>query len=183
MSRPALWLHHGRTNGGAVPEGAAVAGATPAFGCLVRHGDGRDVHGHPTLASGRSRSIDPMREGQKASRNGRVPALAPDAGQPDGQVVGQRVLQRLEAALDTLRDGLLAGSDPQRRGGWGCPAPSPLAPIEVLPRWGSLPATSKERRLASALRWPWCNRKRATDMDGRSRVRPNGDFVSGYPQK
>ena len=48
------------------------------------------------------RSINPMREGQTASRNGRVPALVGDAGQPCGQVVGQRVLQRLEAALDTL---------------------------------------------------------------------------------
>ena len=74
------------------------------------------------------------------------------------------------------------GVTPQRRGGWGCPAPSPLAPIEVCPRWGSLPATSKERRLASAFRWPWCNRKRTSDMDGRGRVRPNGDFVSGDPQ-
>ena len=48
------------------------------------------------------RSINPVREGQKASRNGRVPALAADAGQPDGQPVGQHVLFRLEAALDPL---------------------------------------------------------------------------------
>ncbi len=57
---------------------------------------------HPPLAWGRSRSINPMREGQTASRNGRVPALAGDAGQPDGQVVGQRVLQRLEATSTRL---------------------------------------------------------------------------------
>jgi len=74
------------------------------------------------------------------------------------------------------------GVTPQRLGGWGCPAPSPLAPIEVCRDGGSLPATSKERRLASALRWPWCNRKRTSDMDGRGRVRPNGDSVSGDPQ-
>ena len=74
------------------------------------------------------------------------------------------------------------GVTPQRRGGWGCPAPSPLAPIEVCREGGSLPATSKERRLASALRWPWCNRKRTSDMDGRGRVRPNDHFVSGDPQ-
>ena len=74
------------------------------------------------------------------------------------------------------------GVTPQRRGGWGCPAPSPLAPIEVCRGGGSLPATSKERRLASALRWPWCNRKRTSDMDGRGRVRPNDHFVSGDPQ-
>ena len=54
MSLPALRLYHGRTNGGAVSECAAVAGATPPFGCLVGHGDGRDVHGHPNLAWGRS---------------------------------------------------------------------------------------------------------------------------------
>ncbi len=116
MSLPTLWLHHGRTHGGAVPEGAAVAGATPPFGCLVRHGDGRDVHGHPNLAWGRSRSINPMREGQTASRNGRVPALVGDAGQPDGQVVGQRVLQRLEATLDTL-PGRTVGWERPRSGG------------------------------------------------------------------
>jgi len=46
-----------------------------------------------------------MREGQTASRNGRVPVLAGDAGQPSGQVVGQHVLRRLEAALDTLPGG------------------------------------------------------------------------------
>ncbi len=63
MSLPALRLYHGRTNGGAVPECAAVAGATPAFGCLVRHSDGRDVHGHPNPAWGHSRSIHPVREG------------------------------------------------------------------------------------------------------------------------
>ncbi len=102
MSLPALRLYHGRTNGGAVPEGAAVAGATLPFGCLVRHGDGRDVHGHPNLRGGSLRASNPMREGQTAGRNGRFPALVGKAGHPDGQVVGQRVLQRLEAALDTL---------------------------------------------------------------------------------
>ena len=36
MSLAALRLHHGRRSGDAVPEGAAVAGATPPSGCLVR---------------------------------------------------------------------------------------------------------------------------------------------------
>ena len=57
-----------------------------------------------------------MREGQTASRNGRVPVLAGDAGQPGGQVVGQRVLQRLEAALDTL-PGRTVGWERPRSGG------------------------------------------------------------------
>ena len=34
-------------------------GATPPCGCLIGHGDGRDVHGHPNLAQGRSPSISP----------------------------------------------------------------------------------------------------------------------------
>ena len=40
MSLAALRLHHGRRSGDAVPEGAAVAGATPPSGCLVRHREG-----------------------------------------------------------------------------------------------------------------------------------------------
>ena len=47
---------------------------------------------------------------------------------------------------------------------------------------GVLPATSGERGPASALRWPWHNRKRASDLHGRHRVRPNGHSVSGDPQ-
>ena len=58
-SLPAWRLHHGRTNGDAVPKGAAVAGATHPSGCLVRHGDGWDVHAIPLHAWGRSRTINP----------------------------------------------------------------------------------------------------------------------------
>ena len=47
---------------------------------------------------------------------------------------------------------------------------------------GGRSPTSRERGPASALRWPWHNRKRASDMDGRGRVRPGGHFVSGDPQ-
>ena len=79
-------------------------------------------------------------------------------------------------------EGLLAGSDPVAAGEWGCPAPFPPAPIEACRDGGSLPATSEERGSTPALRWPWRNRKRASDMDGRDSVRPNGGFVSGDPQ-
>ena len=51
-----------------------------------------------------------------------------------------------------------------------------------LPRWGSLPATSREHRLASGLPLSWHNRKRASDLRGWSRVRPNGHFLSADPQ-
>ena len=102
MSLSGLWLHHGLRGGCAAPEPEAVTGATHLFRCPVWHLGGLGCALHPNLRGGSLRSINPMREGQTASRNGRVPVLAADAGQPDGQVVGQRVLQRLEAALDTL---------------------------------------------------------------------------------
>ena len=47
----------------------------PYSACLIRHGDGWDVHGHPTLAWGRSRSINPVREGQTARRDGTRPGF------------------------------------------------------------------------------------------------------------
>lgn len=112
----------------------------------------------------------------------RAPVLRGEAEQPYGQAVGQQVRRLLEAAFYTLPGGLMAGSGPAAARGWGCPAPSPPAPIEVCRDGGSLPATSKERRSAPALRWPWRNRKGAIGIDGRDRVRPNGHFVSGDPQ-
>ena len=58
------------------------------------------------------------RTGVAAARAHRVPALVGDAGQPLGQPVGERVLRRLEAALDTLPGGIAgAGSDPWKAGG------------------------------------------------------------------
>ncbi len=50
------------------------------------------------------------------TRNGRVPALVGEAGQPGGQPVGHRVLQRLEATLDTL-PGRTVGWERPRSGG------------------------------------------------------------------
>ena len=100
--------------------------------CLTRHGDGWDVHGHPTLPWGRSRTSDPVREGQRARWNGRVPSVLLDhARPPDGQPVGERVHRRLEAALTvpSRRDNF-EGSDPRRERGRACenahgPAPEP----------------------------------------------------------
>ena len=100
----------------------------------------------------------------------------------DGGPGGSRIRATARRAVGLPARDLWLGVTPQRRGGWGCPAPSAPAPIEVTPRWGSLPATSRERGSASGLRWPWCNRKRASDMRDQSRVRPNDHFVSGDPQ-
>ena len=55
-------------------------------------------------------------------------------------------------------------------------------PIEACRDGGSLPATSKERGSASALRWPWRNRKSASDIRNRRRAHRRRDFVSGHPQ-
>ena len=64
--RVALRLRAVRGSTDAVRAFRPMTGATPPFGCLVRHGDGRDVHGHPTLPWGRSRSSNPVREGHRA---------------------------------------------------------------------------------------------------------------------
>ena len=58
------------------------------------------------------------------------------------------------------------------------PSAMPALGIET---GGSLPSTYKERGSAPALRWPWLNRKSVSDLYGRCRVRPNGNFVSGDP--
>ena len=47
--------------------------------CLTRHGDGWDVHGHPNLPWGRSRSSNPWQEGQLDTLDGRVPGLRASA--------------------------------------------------------------------------------------------------------
>ena len=84
-----------------------------------------------------------VREGQTASRKGRVSVLVGEAGQPDGQPVGQHVLQRLEAALDTL---------PGRTVGW------------ERPRSGGADG--------DVHRHPARCRSRHTEMGGRSQPRP-----------
>ena len=70
MSLAALRLHHGRRTGDAVPEGAAVAGATPLFRCLVRHRGGLDVHAHPPSVGRSLPSSNPVREGHRSPGTG-----------------------------------------------------------------------------------------------------------------
>ena len=62
------------------------------------------------------------RDGIAAARDHRVPSLRGDAEQPGGQLVGEPVLRRPEAALDTLSGPRLRGpsagcSSSRRRGG------------------------------------------------------------------
>ena len=67
MSLPALRLYHARTNGGAVPEGAVVAGATPLFGIphTARRWLGCALPSHPS------------------------PGVAPDPAVPCGKATGE----------------------------------------------------------------------------------------------
>ena len=76
MSLAALRLHHGRRSGDAVPEGAAVAGATPPSGCLVRHRGRWHVHAHATLPGGVAPDQRSFQEGCSAPlRGGGSPVL------------------------------------------------------------------------------------------------------------
>ena len=82
--------------------------------------------GRPTWS--RPPEARPEPDGVAAARDHRVPSLRGDAEQPGGQPVGERVLRRLEAALDTL-PGRIACLGATRGGGGGGaqtrPAPNP----------------------------------------------------------
>ena len=102
----------------------------PAYSaCLIRHGDGWDVrcHPHPRLGSLPGPSIPCGKA--TATRAGLVPVLLDDAEQPDGQPVGERVLRRLEAALEPPSRAGITGLGATRGGGAGGtqtrPAPNP----------------------------------------------------------
>ena len=164
-----------------------LTGATRVFGTPHTPRRRLGCAGHPPLAWGRSRSSNPAREGQirhawPHTHGQRPPRPWPRPRQHRG--FGWRVGDappRSGARPPSWKDCWL-GVTPQRRGGWGCPASSSPVPIEACRNGGSLPATSKERGSAPALRWPWRNRQRARDIDDRGRVRPNGHFMSGDPQ-
>ena len=121
--------------------------------------------------------------GRRPSKPGRSrPVLVGHAEQPDEQPVGQHALLRLEAALDTLPGRTARWERPRSGGEDGAVRLHPPRRQSRHAEMGSLPATSKERGPASALRSTWRNRKRASDLHGRRRVRPNGHSVSGDPQ-
>ena len=74
------------------------------------------------------------------------------------------------------------GVTPQRRGGWGCPAPASPVPIEACRNGGSLPATARnaDRHRRSAGRGATASAPAMYSAE--AIVRPNGDFLSGHPQ-
>ena len=78
-------------------------------GCLVRHGDGWDVHGHTTPALGRSRSSNPVREGQRRSRTGTRPRLlgqllwSPPSGPRVAGTMAERIDRPAQKARHRLR--------------------------------------------------------------------------------
>ena len=179
-----LQLHHGLRGGCAAPESEPVAGATPLPGRLACHGGGLGCARHPNpLREVAPGPAVPCGKAKRQAEMGPVSTAVGDAVQPTGQPVGRQARHLLEAALDTLPDGPLAGANPAAAGGrWGCPAPSSPVPIEARRNGGALPATSEERGSAPAFRRTWPNCKRASDLHDRGRVRPSGDFVSGDPQ-
>ena len=151
----ALRLHHGRRTGDAVPEGAAVAGATPLFRCLVRHRGGLDVHAHPPSVGRSLPSSNAVGEGHRSPWDGRVPDLAAwavaraiggtpaflgDARLPDGRPVGERVTRRLEAALKPpSRVGIDGSGATPRDGGRGVKTRLRPNPYQALGLGGRSP--------------------------------------------
>ena len=80
--------------------------------CGHRGGLGRTSPSHPPAGVAPGPAV-PCGKAKRRAGTGPVPAAVGDAVQPTGQPVGQRVLRRFEAALDTFREGLLAASDPK----------------------------------------------------------------------
>ena len=106
ISLAALRLHHGRRSGDAVPEGAAVAGATPPSGCLVRH------RGGPTCA----RPCHLPRRGRSR------PAILP--GRVFSAAAGRRIASSpaVQPVCPRYRRG--PGADPRRTPDRGLPGTS-----------------------------------------------------------
>ena len=130
MSLSGLWLHHGLRGGCAAPEPEAVAGATPLFRCPVWHLGGLGCARHPNLPGGRSESISPLQEGQRA--------LEAAASRLGGGVASATV--SLSASCPDSPpfrpwDSRQAGGSPPRSGGWS-------------------PLTGGETRMEGAAYWP-----------------------------
>ncbi len=120
MSLSGFWLHHGLRGGCAAPETEAVAGATPLPGRLACHGGGLGCARHPNpLREVAPGPAVPCGKAKRQAEMGPVSTAVGDAVKPTGQPVGQQARHLLEAALDTLPDGSLAGSTPRRPGGDG----------------------------------------------------------------
>ena len=135
-----LGLCHGRRSGDADPGLKAVDGSDPpSRHASIGIGEDGDVHPHLPLRCGVT-PIQQSRAGRpRRAVTGLVPVLLGDAEQPGGSAGGQRVLRRLEAALDTLPGGIAgAGATPGGRGGW-CASTPGLEPVPGPRTGGSLP--------------------------------------------
>ena len=134
-----LGLRHGQRSADADPASEAVVGSDPpSRHASIGIGEDGDVHPHLPLRCGVT-PIQQSRAGRpRRAVTGLVPVLLGDAEQPDGHAVGQRVLRRLEAALDTLPGGIAgAGATPGGRGGW-CASTPGLEPVPGPRTGGSL---------------------------------------------
>ena len=99
--------------------------------------DSGDSHGGGQASTAHSTSCGQSLAGRRYGEPGRVPAAVGDAVQPTGPPVGQQVLRRFEATLDTFREGLLAASDPkgsEPEGAQAHPAPNPYQALGLVGR-------------------------------------------------
>ena len=158
---------------GALPQGLAAA-STAA------------IHPRDARSSVEPRSIGRRPRHRSRARHGKTGRQQRTPGRAGWTALGipsrSSPSSRSGARWPSCKDCWL-GATPQRRGGWGCPAPSSPMPIEACRDGGSLPSTAKERGSASAFRWPWCNRKRASDMGRRRRVPSQARFRVRPPPK
>lgn len=74
----------------------------------------------------------------------RVQALRGDAEQPGGQPVGEQVIPRLEAALDTLPGGTAGWERPQARGWDGHAHPNRRRAVSGMPNTGVAPVNGRK---------------------------------------
>ena len=108
------------------------------------------MHSIPTSAAGRSGPAIPCGKAKRRAGTGRVPALVGDAGQPDGQVVGQRVLKRLEATRDTLPGRTVGWERPLAEGRMGMYIAILPDADRGMPRWGVAPIHGLDGRIGIA---------------------------------
>ena len=151
-----------------VPGSRAVTLATPlAEGLGTGSGPGVFAHPRPRpLRVATAPAIPPGRGPSTASRRRRT---CSPTGWPSGCSASPSKTGTSPSQVAVAFPQGPAGWErpPQRRGGWGCPAPSSPVPIEVGQDGGSLPATSGERGSVSTLRWLWRNLSRPSGLHDR----------------
>ena len=107
---------------------------------LTRHGDGWDVHGHPTLPWGRSRPAIPCGKATGEAERAHPGPLLDHGRPPDSQPVGERVIRRLEAARNGLPARMIRwGATPEGGGDERVKTRTAPRPIRAPVPLGSLP--------------------------------------------